>query len=253
MVSFLPGNWLNRFRAQRLTYDTTNDAMVAWLVWKGQSNRVYNYVPSYILEDDHGQRVMRAGYSIWSRPDNQTQIEGRELILPRHGRKFRLYLYHLDENSHPVCTAEFNLLRAANTSMSEWNPEPLPVRKTNDGVEFTLTSFRSDNRIRPERGFSTPLVEFTVAVRENGHLTTNWQMTELQATDAIGNNKFYGIASYSNSNSEEKWSGSPPLWLDETWRLKLDFKRRDQSDTSASNEVRSVDFVVKPQIVSTNG
>ena len=114
LLSLLPINLDQTLSGHRLIYETTNHTMVAWLVWKGQSNTVYNYVPSYILEDEDGHRVKRVGNGTSVRPDNNTHIQGCELIMPRRGGKFRLYLYHLDENSRPLCNAVFNSSRKAN-------------------------------------------------------------------------------------------------------------------------------------------
>ena len=108
-----------------------------------------------------------------------------------------------------------------------WKPDPLPASRADRGVEFTLVQCTAEDVVRRERGFASALNTLTFQIAERGRRTTNWQLRTIDASDALGNRNFYEVASYSESNGAETWTGNWLLWPDEpAWKLRLEFARR---------------------------
>ncbi len=227
MVSWLPQKWLGRWGGQVVTHSSTNDTLVAWLVWTGKPDQLMRYVPGYVVEDDQGRRVQVQGASILSRPNDSTLIDGRELVWPRRAKSLHLRLFQLDTNSQPICVANFKLPTPPRKTYPVWQPGPLPVRRVDGNVEFTLTRLAAEKEIWTSRGFSTPYNRLAFRIAENGQPTTNWQLVRITASDAVGNRNIYNVASYPDREGQEVWTGSSLLWPDESaWRLNLAFARR---------------------------
>src|SRR5215213_336350 len=156
----------------------------------------------------------------------ETLIDGRELVLPRQSKTLRLRLYELDQNSRSVCAGEFELPNPTRRKPPPWKPEPLPIRRVDQGVEFTLVQCSAENVVRPERGFASALNTLTFQIAEQGQSTTNWELRTIYASDALGNHNFYGVYSHPDRKGDESWTGTWLLWPDEPWKLRLEFARR---------------------------
>jgi hypothetical protein len=201
--------------------------VVVWLVWKGKYETLMRNVPNYVVVNDRDERVMIIGSAGWQRADQETLIDGRELVLPRQSKNVRLRLYELDANSKSVCVGEFKVAIPSSRDAPSWQPEPLPIRRVDKGVEFTLTRFTTADEVHSERGFASALNTLTFQVAEQGQRTTNWQLRTIHASDALGNRNFYGVYSYPDRNGDETWTGTWLLWPDEpAWKLRLEFTRR---------------------------
>jgi hypothetical protein len=227
LAARLPGAWFRRFGGVAMQYPTTNHCAVAWLVWKEKTGSLMRNVPAYVVVNERGERVNTVTSAGWQRVGNDTLIDGRELVLPRDGRTVRLRLYELDDNSKPVCAGEFSFRNPARRQPVAWTPEPLPIRRSDRGVEVALVRFTAEEQIRTNRGFSTALNTLAFRIFENGRPTTNWQLRTILATDPLGNRNQYGVASHAERNGEETWTGFLLLWPREpAWKLRLEFARR---------------------------
>jgi hypothetical protein len=218
----LPERVFGKSGALVLTLRSTNESVVAWLVLRGKPETVFSTIPNLVAVNERDERVVMTGWSVWQRPDNETVLIGRELVLPRHGKTVRLRIYELSAN-----IGEFKLQNPVRVDAPSWKPEPLPITREDAGVKFTLVQFTAEKVVRSERGFASALNTLTFQISERGERTTNWQLRTIHASDALGNHNFYGTASYVLRNGDERWPGNWLLWPDEpAWRLRLEFARR---------------------------
>jgi hypothetical protein len=209
-----------------VTHRTTNNSAVAWLVWTGKPETVLSTIYNVVVVNHRDERVVMKEWSTWTRPDNNTAVIGQELALPRQGKTLRLRFYEI-QNSRSVCVGEFKIHNPVHADAPSWKPEPLPVSREDAGVTFTLAQFTAENVVQPERGFSSALNTLKFQIAEQGQRTTNWQLRAIHASDALGNRNSYGVASYSERNGDETWTGNWLLWPDEpAWKLRLEFARR---------------------------
>src|SRR5439155_16083105 len=109
LAARVPEKWFGRSGARVVTHRTTYDSVVVWLVWKGKPETLMRNVPNYAVVNERDERVLIIGSAGWQQVDNETFIDGRELVLPRENKTLRLRLYELDQNSRSVCVGEFKL------------------------------------------------------------------------------------------------------------------------------------------------
>ena len=228
--SRLPEKWFGKSGAVILTHRTTNDAAIAWLVWKGTNVTMMLGFPSYVVVNDRDEKLQCSGQSSGAfllHRAGQDLIDGRELLLPRRGENARLRLYEFNTNSQWVCAGEFKIPNPSHKESPSWKPEPLPIPRTDGNVEFTLSQFTAGTEVRVDRGLLTAMNKLTFQIAENGQRTTNWQLRSIRASDALGNQNAYGVASHPDRQGNESWEGYWLLWPDEpAWKLRLEFMRR---------------------------
>jgi hypothetical protein len=233
----LPEKWFGKSGAFTVTYRTTNDSAIAWLVWKGPNVLTGGGTfPAYVMVNDRDERLHTAGLAtlpgppfLLHRVGQETLIDGRELVLPRKDKIVRLRLYDVDTNSHRVPVGEFKISNPSPQDLPVWKPEPLPIRRTNGNVEFTLSQLTAGTEVKSNRGFLTAQNKLTFQIAENGERTTNWQLRVISASDALGNQNVYGVGSHPDRKGES-WEGPLLLWPDEpAWKLRLEFVRRSGS------------------------
>ena len=228
----LPEKWFGKSGAVMLTHRTTNDCAIAWLVWKGASVTnvaMLPYFSSYIVVNDRDESLQITRMAALHRIGKEV-LDARELVLPRQGKIVRLRLYDYDTNSHRAPVGELKVPNPSHKNSPTWKPEPVPIRRTNGNVEFTLIELTVDMVVRTNRGFLTAQNRLTFQIAENGQRTTNWQLRGISASDALGNRNTYGVASYPYLKGTESWAGHLLLWPDEpAWKLHLEFARRGGS------------------------
>lgn len=270
----LAGIVFPRFRQSPpgLTRVTTSEpTLVVWLREEPglATNRTAPISLTTLLKDDQG---VAAGESGWLTlgplgfgPPGVMHQDFK--VLPRRSRTLSLEFSLRGPDGAPVPLGTLELPNPAFTNPPPLIAEPLPLFRTNDGVECRLealafgtgsSSRRSTNRDGTETFSELPArpgeeVRATAVVRFRAHETntTLWTIGSLRTSDGAGNVAKAGSYSSGTVADALAFTFAPVPWPAEPWRLDL-WAKRTAAAAFAADELVSLRNIELPPPGRTN-
>lgn len=143
--------------------------------------------------------------------------------FPRRATNLTFYI-HTVTNSGWIIVGSFTIPNPAHGSFPVWQPESLPATRTNDNMQFTLTSLRVRTNTPPDAD-----TEATFSITSNGVPATDWQVESLQLSDATDNlldlwsgDRLCAVVGNGLFCATNRWLG-----LDEpAWKLHAEFSHQ---------------------------
>jgi hypothetical protein len=160
--------------------------------------------------------------------------------LPRRSDTLQLLVFKGDEFTSPY--TQVGAVRFQNPLLGQypnWQPESLPVTKTNDDLTVQLTDFRiaaqnkngihsgasgTNSRFHPPGIGEDRVIVFKLNIRSPRGTNEHWLIQPAELSDATGNRVSITLVNH-DSDTDEYYFG-PALWPEESaWRLKLALRR----------------------------
>lgn len=251
--------------------DRSNDVAVAWMEFE-QTN-----FPNYSLYVSDKADANGVGIEADSKAINLVrkgvQMEGFELqAYPRWDEQFFL---SLTSYGHLLSSEKFLVTNPHRKEFGNAVAEKLPVSKTDGDLSVTLTNFvggvPAPPYLRGERIYPLPgplpdpppsdppinAVRFGFDLKQNGIITTNWQLASVAISDAVSNyveanlhfqdNELAGKRYPFIKTPADDYRGYvfwPGLWPNEpAWNVRLEFTR--VSDFNADEIVTFTNLPVR--------
>ena len=211
------------------------NGIVLWISRYVPATRTYGNLGTTPFElqmmDGHGCSEQLNSYSSSGGP-NGFLINGFALdVFPRRQASFKLVVRDRNAKDPRPTVAEFDVANPGPVSHALWKPEPLPISRTNGGLEFVLAAWGRGSS--GGRNVFYPSFE----VREGGALRTDWAASGSTFRDASGN------------------TGWQSLCTNETaWLLETEFYRTAEARFE-TNEIWAVPDLPIPgtnEIITTN-
>jgi hypothetical protein len=226
-----------RAAAMRFAADTSEPTLLIWVLRESPPTNPAPPRNIYTcqLADDSGYRagetVHYVGY-----PLEHLNFK----VFPRRDRELRLHFFEAGTNPIPRACGVLTLPNPFHRSYGQWKPEPLPISRRTDDVEVTLQrvtlghgqgithSAVGDGTTEISRNTNRPGEQNRAWLRLTAHSLGNtndvWQVAGLEISDATGNRTRPGSLSWDGHDASIAYY--PSLWPGETWKLKLDLKRK---------------------------
>lgn len=244
LYPILPANVQAKFGSRVAMHtSSTSNAIVVW-IWSRKmpgalptmgASTLPNYQLATVDENGLESKVLFGPNCNYSLSKNGDTLSGWELqAFPRGSKQIGIRLYTGGVNGNDTLIAEFKIPNRVRVNRStSWIAEQLPAtRKTND-LEVSLvkleTGLTADGTgmlplTKDARSFSVG--EFTM--REHGHPTEDWSVTQIEA--AANSGEIHPMGRSQNSsrwrNHTNFFSFACALWLEEpAWRLKVEVSR----------------------------
>jgi hypothetical protein len=236
-------------------YRTRQDTLVFWLLRrnKPQGPQVHERVT---VVDEHGCESETAAGTLTTFPNNKLSDLHLDAyaasVFPRRGRTVALRLYERKGEGPWKRMAEFVAGNPTAGPHSVWTPDPLPVKKQQGDLQFTLTQLRTGVSIhQPSRAASDYEEKHTLArfrVTRNGKPSREWEPIEVHLSDATGNNWDALTFSPSQRRDEQEVLFHGGLWADEAaWKLGVEFQRNSGFRPEELWTVRNIRVPPGPQ------
>jgi hypothetical protein len=230
IARWLPEKWFKRWGVRKLYTKTDPPALVVWVQFSGRAKTAAVAMDASVFEgmgvESEPQRHKLAAY-----PQPTEALYGWEFAnSPRRGKTIGLRLYHRDNTARPHVSGELFLSNPERRKYPDWVPEPLPVTRRQDGLEFTLLSLTTGEpvpeRLKITRGHVAPWNTAAFRVTTNGEPTDAWRVASVELADASGN-QFTPVHMHStNMGSRLLFGFNSPVWSGEkVWKLVAEFSR----------------------------
>lgn len=228
-------------------FNTVNNTLVVWIRRDYSRNQYPNY--QYYLYDKAGTACvgssgMNPGYSGGQSQKGSAIMWIQFDSFPRRQGSFILRVQEYVQNEGQVMNEKhFVIANPARGPFAKWQPETLPVTKTDDDFSVTLTklvagadlpyhSSQEDADDAVNKG-----VAATFTVQRNGSPVANWQLVSVESSDATGNHANSGGVQNTWQDGNDSVTYQAGLWPDEpAWKIRMGFSQ--QADF-ASNELWS--------------
>ena len=227
IVSMLPRKIALLFGDRRNTLTTSRTSVAFWLEKSGSGPKSGD--PQLVLCDETGygisggHRLMRTGGG----------MEGWAFeAWPRRGRLFTLRIYER-ESRYPEAKSigEFAIRNPKPAKYPVWIPSPLPVTSRAEDISVTLVDLtsgvgRGSNKSKPAANPTVSQTRCGFRVERNGQPTKEWEIVQVEASDATGN--FIGQLWGTSKDKDLEYAElQPHPWPAEAaWKLRVGFSQR---------------------------
>ncbi len=227
-----------------MTFDTTNNTLVAWILSEHKKNQWPNYE---VLACDRAETACVASYAGGSSRQikDGMEIMGIQLnAFPRRERKLELRFMSWGQGGQQLAKGGFVVSNPARESFPRWAAEPLPDTQSDGDLAVTLTHLVSG-----VRGFNgggpgkvpDKAVRASFSMMQNGAAATNWQPVQIETSDATGNHTVNNSWSSAQENDEAVMIYQWGLWPDEpAWKLRVEMSRTSGFTTNETWTVSDI-------------
>lgn len=260
-IAFLPDSFLRLLHIDPLPrFSSPTNHLTIWFLVKPLIRR--SLLQCQIsLADENGVECSAVNYFPYSystgpRPNDPT-VEGLDLTaFPRRGKTFKLRFYSGTWDKRSSLLGEITVPNPVFRAYPQWQPNPLPVIRTNGDVAITLTKLVTGVRMFESKPATTNEeswvnADFTYA--ENSKPCLDWQVDTIQFSDATGN--FLGPSAWRTEEPKpgrETFICRAPLWPAESaWKLDTVFKRKN-GERMDPKELWSITNLALPENGATN-
>jgi len=202
----------------RVTSPFTSPIQPRMVVWGISS---YSQPLRISVFDDSGVESPPLGGRTWAFQSGASELEAVVMTqYPRQAKSLGIRVTPNAGDAQPV--VEFHVPNPTPPPRYPpvWVAEPLPATRQTNGLEVTL--------INAETGCKSPAgsgpkshSRLTLAVKENGHPTSGWNIRRISTRTAISRTN--SVSFEQNLTSQNYISLPVPLWLDEpAWGIKLE-------------------------------
>jgi len=208
----------------------------------------YDYVCSLVHDDGTEVPFRDNRYQASWTPTNS--VEGRPSPYPQREKLLRVRVYDQRNYDSIELLGEFTL-RNPNVVRAPKTPAPpLPQRANDDELDVTLVSLETGAR-RSKWDKTNILNQYNKArfrILERGAPSKQWNAGYIEATDSMGGRIVSSTWSGGNEKDMELIHTQPMLWPSESYKLRVEFYRKDNAMFQPSElwEIRGI-------AVPTNG
>ena len=115
--------------------------------------------------------------------------------FPRRSRRLSLDFLDVKADGSWSEAANFEIENPAYGKYPQWQPEPVPVTKTNEDLSVTLAEFTSGEKTPETHGFTTDSLAsrstgLLFKFEEDGQPSEDWRIQKVTISDATGNRWF---------------------------------------------------------------
>jgi len=228
-------------------FNTANNALVVWIRQEHPANRWPNY-QLYLYDKANTACAGSSGNRNWNSGGTSEVIAAEFDSFPRrHGSFFLRVQEYIQNEGQVMNERHFVISNPAHGSFEKWQPEKLPVTKTDDDFSVTLTKLVAGTDLPYQRNQEdaddamNKGVAATFTVQRNGSPAANWQLVSVESSDATGNHVTSGGVQNAWQGDTDSVTYQAGLWADEpAWKLRAEFSQ--QSDF-ASNELWTVSSI----------
>jgi hypothetical protein len=237
--------------AGSMSFDTTNDTLVVWILLEHKANQWPNY-QLFVYDQAETACVGNLGRNA-ERPINQSEeISSVQLdAYPRRDRKIilRVGAWNNMGGGMQVAKGQFVISNPARVqSFARWTPEPVPDTQSDGDLNVTLARL-----IYGVRGFNNssgstkddPMNKAVLTAfhcEQKGVTVTNWQAMRIETSDATGNHVQNNSWSTSrDENGDATMTYQYGLWPAESpWKLRAEMSRTSGFDDGETWAVTNV-------------
>jgi hypothetical protein len=252
----LPQKLRVKFPPRQMTFTSGGgDTVMVWLRHEGGTATTGGWPPPFFLAvaDEHGleSRLLQspnvtrslnvqnpvATTPTGARPvrvqlvGSSTQMSGWELkFFPRRVEQFGLRVYRHEATGKVVRVGEFHVRFPRSDNFPIWAAEPLPSTRRTNGLEISLTKLETgltgkETGHRPAGEDAKSFSRATFTMKENGTPREKWSVCGIGASNAAGEVRPAGSYGSLWQRGEHKVNFEGGLWLEETWKVNVDFAR----------------------------
>ena len=253
----VPNRWKLRLGIRALAHKTDQPTVMVWAHWRcSRTNSPATYAA---VVDTHGTESMSTHFQSSAFFKRTEAITGWNFSnYPRRQRVFGLRLYSA-LNNPSARLADVPIVNPSRSRAPGFEPLPLPLTKTNDDIEVTLTEFTVGGAM-PKRWrlpYWSPAPWNTAAFRiaEKGKVSPNWRMVAFAVSDAAGNYSNCRLDSRTVEPGLIRSRFNDVLWPEETaHKLSVEFVRTARFNSNDLWTVTSVPVPApgKPVRISPN-
>ncbi len=226
IVSMLPRKIATRIGDRRSTLTTSRMSIAFWFEKKGGGPKSGD--PQLVLCDESGYGI--SGGHWLMRPG---VMEGWAFeSWPRRARMFTLRIYEQGSRYPEVkLIGEFAIRNPRPAKYPVWTESSLPVTSRVDDLSVTLVDLvsgvgRGSNKWQPAPNPTVSQTRCGFRVERNGQPTKEWEIVQVEASDATGN--FIGQLWGTSGDKDLEYAElQPHPWPAESaWKLRMGFSQR---------------------------
>jgi hypothetical protein len=176
-------------------------------------------------------------------------------VFPRRARQFRLRFYSKDANTRLLLRGEMKIPNPASRKYPVWQPDPLPVARTNGDLAITLTHLLVGTRmysLDPAATNEEPWGQARFTFAEGGKPTRDWAVDNIEFSDATGNRALpRSWGNRQHKPDQDIFDFRVPLWPSElAWKLSVRLLRKSRP-VFVPGETWSITNLALPALNST--
>jgi hypothetical protein len=252
----LPQKLRVKFPPRQMTYTSGGgDTVMVWLRHEGGTATTGRWPPPFFLAvaDENGleSRLLQnanvtrslnvanpaaatptgAGPVRVQLAGSATQMSGWELkFFPRRVEQFGLRVYRHEASDKVVRVGEFHVSFPRSGNFPIWAAEPLPSTRRTNGLEISLTKLETgltgkETGHGPAGEGAKSFSRATFTLKEKDSPTEEWSVCGISASSAADEVRPRGSYGSLWQGGEHKVNFDGGLWLEETWKVDVDFAR----------------------------